>query len=81
MQDAYYPGGTAQYSNVGKVNIEFETKVYKDILAFGCCYIFRDPDIPSEIRNDYVFWIESIKSNKLIISDSDYLYWLSIFNQ
>jgi hypothetical protein len=82
MQDAYYPGGIAQYvSTTGKVQIEFEAKLYKDIdLEYGCCYIFQDPSIPYEIRNGYTMWVESIRDTRNISND-DYQNWLGYFNQ
>lgn len=81
-QDAFYPGGTAQYATIGKVNIEFEAKVFKDIMAFGCCYIFTNPDnIPSNIRSEYESWISKIKNNQFTITDSEYIFWLQMFNQ
>jgi hypothetical protein len=80
-QDAFYPGGTAQYTTTGKVNIEFEAKLYKDIeQGYGCCYIFQDPAIPYEIRNGYTMWVESVRDTRYI-SNSDYQKWTLYFNQ
>lgn len=89
-QDAYYPGGIAQYGKdaqgnklPGLVNIEFETKVFKDIarnLDYGCCYIFGDDNIPLEIQGDYFSWIDSIQKNVSLL-DVEYEKWLNLFNQ
>ena len=83
-QDAFYPGGISQYLNVGKVNIEFEAKLFKDIsrnLDYGCCYIFGEDNIPSKIKNDYYSWIESIQNNPALLLKEDYGKWLDLFNQ
>ena len=63
-QDAYYPGGTAQYGKdaygnklPGYVNIEFEAKVFKDtIMEFGSYSAFfrQETDEEQEIYKEYV---------------------------
>ncbi len=84
-QNAYYSGGIAQYLNVGKVNIEFEAKLYQDIIEGEdalCCLAFRGDHIPAEIKNSYYDWIESIRFKPdRSFSDSDYTKWLNLFNQ
>lgn len=84
-QNAYYSGGIAQYLNVGKVNIEFEAKLYQDIIEgedASCCLAFRGDHIPVEIRNNYFFWIESVRFKPdRSFSDSDYTKWLALFDQ
>jgi hypothetical protein len=79
-QDAFYPGGTAQYTSTGKVNIEFEAKLYKDIMAFPCCGALNIGTAPENIINSYNIWVYSIQDNPSNISDSDYQYWLNQFN-
>ncbi|MBF0575512.1 hypothetical protein [Dysgonomonas sp. GY617] len=40
FQQNFYPGGLAPYSNVGRINIEFEAKLMQDILCYinaGAC--------------------------------------------
>ena len=101
-QDAFYPGGTTQYGKdaqgnklSGYVNIEFEAKIYKDILDNkniynGCCYAFSEDILPIELFFEYNNWIydirDSIKdserdSEKIDFDDSVYEYWLLIFNE
>ena len=84
-QDAYYPGGIWQYRETGKVNVEFEAKLYQDIIEGEdalCCLAFRGYHIPIEIRNNYYDWIESIRFKPdRSFSDSDYTKWLNLFNQ
>lgn len=83
-QDAFYSGGIWQYRETGKVNIEFEAKVFKDIarnLDYGCCYIFGEDHIPRDINIEYNSWIESIQSNPGLLLNEDYRRWLDLFNQ
>lgn len=84
-QDAFYPGGISQYLNAGKVNIEFEAKLYQDIIEGEddlCRLAFRGNRIPMEIQNNYYDWIESIRFKPdRSFSDSDYAKWLNLFNQ
>ncbi len=67
------------------MNIEFEAKLYQDIIEGEdalCCMAFRGDHIPAEIRNSYYDWIESIRFKPdRSFSDSDYTYWLNLFNQ
>ena len=70
-QDAYYPGGTAQYGKdaqgnklPGYVNVEFETKVFKDlIMEMGSLSAFYKEDTPEEeaIVRAYGEWIYDVK--------------------
>jgi len=80
-QDANYAGGIAQYSVNGKANIEFEAKLFIDIINIYCCSNFSE-SAPIEIRNQYIDWVESIKVNgNITISSSDYLIWANRFSQ
>ena len=85
-QDAFYPGDISQYLSVGKVNIEFEAKVFSDLFGnpdAGCCYAFRPgvDNLPDNLYNDYTRWAYNIRENKITLQDSDYQKWLNLFNQ
>ncbi|MDD4591110.1 MAG: hypothetical protein PHG06_11890 [Parabacteroides sp.] len=91
-QDAYYPGGIAQYGKdaqgnklPGYVNVEFEAKVFKDlIMTFGGYSAFLKYDTPEEIEiyEEYRDWIESVKDDPSILqNESVYHYWLDLFNE
>lgn len=90
-QDADYLGGTAQYGKdsqgnklPGYVNIEFEAKVFKDlIMEMGVLSAFfkQETDEEQEIHREYVKWIESIKENTSILMDTQkYNKWVDLFN-
>jgi hypothetical protein len=80
MQDAYYSGGIAQYSSTGKVNIEFEAKLYKDIICDGCGYAFAG-GAPQDIIDSYFNWVIDLAGDPNNITLTDYQYWLGKFNQ
>ena len=92
-QDAYYPGGTAQYGKdaqgnklPGLVNIEFEAKVFSDIFNdsdSGCCYAFRlgIDNIPQDLYFKYIRWAYNIRENITTLQDTDYQNWLDLFYQ
>ncbi len=58
-QDIFYPNGLPISSNDGRVNIEFEAKLYADIECNlenrGCPYVLS--------TDDYFLWIDKITSN------------------
>jgi hypothetical protein len=80
FQDSYY-GGTSQYQTTGRVNIEFETKVFKDLMLIACCGAFNIGNAPEDVRQGYTDWILDCEANPSNISDTDYQYWLGLFNQ
>ena len=92
-QDAYYPGGIAQYGKdaqgnklPGLVNIEFEAKVFCDIFNdenAPCCYAFRpgSDTLPEYEYNRYTEWIYDIQDKVISIRGEDYQYWLKLFNE
>lgn len=80
FQDVFYSGGIAQYTSTGKVNIEFEAKLYKDIMAFPCCDALNIGTAPESLRNSYNIWVYSIQENSSNLSDSEYQFWLNQFN-
>ena len=83
MQDNYYSGGTAQYLEIGKVNIEFEAKVFKDIAMDPlsvCCYAFFSNNVPNQVKMDYMLWIYEIRENYSSLTDSQYQDFLCLFN-
>ena len=84
-QDAYYPGGISQYAETGRVNIEFEAKVFKDlIMQMGTYSAFfkTETDEEKRINSEYGNWIESVKEDISILQDrSVYNYWLDLFNE
>ena len=83
--DAFYPGGTSQYGTTGKVNIEFEAKLYKDVttvLDISCCSAFNDySNAPGNIKTQYRNWVEKIAENPNELTSQDYTSWLKLFNQ
>jgi hypothetical protein len=92
LQDVYYPGGIAQYGKdkqgnklPGFVNIEFEAKVFKDIIEspdVGCCWAFKDvDDFPKNLSDEYIRWIYGIREFTISLEDADYQKWLNFFNQ
>lgn len=82
MQDAYYPGGTGQYSSTGKVQIEFEAKIYKDITIPNCCYVFGETTAPDTIIQEYNEWmLYTVQNNPKNITNDRYQYFLGLFNQ
>jgi len=80
-QNFFYTGGTAQYVNNGKVNIEFEAWVYTDVWL----YIDSKPlnfgeNLPKSLQLDYDAWILEIASNGFSSAAlQEYEYWLGIF--
>ncbi|WAC12425.1 hypothetical protein [Dyadobacter pollutisoli] len=56
FQNAYYSGGTTQYTTNGHVNIEFEVALFQDIMA----YIHGWPDMPTIPTDEYSLWIDEI---------------------
>ena len=92
FQDAYYAGGIGQYGKdaqgnklPGYVNVEFEAKVFKDIIMeTGGSSAFFKYETPEEIAiyRDYSAWIESVKDDMSILQDqNEYSYWLDLFNE
>lgn len=84
-QNAYYSGGIAQYLDVGKVNIEFEAKVFKDIIespiATCCCAFIEAENFPEKLSTEYSLWIYGIRESIISLQDTDYQKWLNLFNQ
>jgi hypothetical protein len=81
FQDAFYPGGTSQYGTTGKVNIEFEAKLYRDITAANCCMAFYESSAPQAVLEQYTRWVQSLQVNPSSITSKDYQKWLKLFNQ
>ena len=84
FQDCYYSGGILQYGTTGKVNIEFEAKLFKDIAKSSldvCCYAFRLTGIiPSNVIDDYRDWVYSIRDNPKKLTDAMYQKFLKLYN-
>lgn len=80
-QDMFYQGGIAQYKTTGKVNIEFEAKLYADITNTKCCVAFHESTAPKSTKDAYEKWIRSIQEKKTPITTADYQKWLAIYNQ
>jgi len=79
-QDAYYPGGTNQYRNVGFSNIEFEAKLYRDIVNIGCCTMFPRLDTPTEIVNEYFLMADQFRTNGYTsFTPTTYNLWVDRF--
>jgi hypothetical protein len=80
MQDSYIPGGTTQYVSTGKVQIEFEAKLFTDVSQIYCCIAFNSTSAPDSIKEAYQNWIFGMQGNLSTISNSDYQLWYTRFN-
>lgn len=64
IQNNMYPGGTSQYVDKGKINLEFEAKIIQDIIcgttsphvSSGCQYLGGKGEFVSQ----YAMWIDGI---------------------
>lgn len=81
FQDAFYSGGISQYANTGKANVEFEAKLYQDIVKSNCCLAFDQSIVPYNLILNYMDWVNLIRSNPSNLSSKDYKYWVNLFNQ
>ncbi|MFW5983516.1 MAG: hypothetical protein ACOCQ4_03360, partial [bacterium] len=72
--------GTSQYGTTGKVNIEFEAKLYTDLSNVGCCIGFNMASCPQKIKDDYLDWIIQLRKNPAGLLNADYQQWLKLFN-
>ena len=70
-------------TNIGRSNIEFETKVFWDIVTQPgrCCSAFTNPDAPIE---DYLLWLDEISNGFTVIPswsdiEGEYYYWVDQF--
>jgi hypothetical protein len=86
-QDSYYDGGTSQYLNTGKSNIEFEAKLYKDLVTYAELKAGTLTGIPatSPLFLEYETWIKQRTSNLTKypsqIPLDKYFYFLEAFKQ
>ncbi len=84
-QDSYYSCGIWQYRETGKVNVEFEAKVFKDIIESPdatCCWAFGDVEnLPENLSTEYGLWIYGIRESSISLQDADYRKWLNLYNQ
>lgn len=81
-QDAFYPGGTSQYSNIGFSNVEFEAKLYRDIVNVNylCCTMFSDFTTPLEIKNEYMLMVDQFSKNGFTsFTPATYNLWVDRF--
>ncbi len=79
-QDAYYAGGTNQYRDIGFSNVEFEAKLYRDMVNLGCCTMFQNDIVPPEIKKDYFLMVDSFKSNGATsFTPETYKLWVDRF--
>lgn len=82
-QNSFYPGGISQYEKIGKVNIEFEACVFRDVWA----YLADEPRklaryLPYELISKYNNWIMQIAAYGFTPTNlADYSYWLGKFGQ
>ncbi len=82
-QDVYY-GGLSQYSNVGRSNIEFEAKLFHDLVygEFQCCMVFSNSDVFTE----YFIWLTEVTNDFSSLPNWDdisdnYFYYLDEFKK
>ncbi len=85
-QDAYYEGGIYQYRETGKVNIEFEAKVFKDlikdIVGSVSAFFATETDEMREDYFEYILWLEDVRKYPILLEDTNiYNYWLDLFNK
>ncbi len=86
-QDGFYLGGIAQYSNAGKSNIEFEAKLFKDLIGYVSGYPGQVFGVPygNPLHDEYVSWISTITNGftkfPSILPIDKYFYFLDAFKQ
>ncbi|MDQ6482519.1 hypothetical protein, partial [Dyadobacter sp. LHD-138] len=88
-QNTYYPGGTEQYlgkDTPGRVNIEFEAWIMKDIMgttgvnsSTGCCFASDDPAYAAWLRD--VVTDSGTKWPTWSTLQPQYYYWMDRFRQ
>lgn len=79
-QNYYYQGGTLQYASTGFSNIEFEAKLFKDIIEWGCCSMFLNAVVPDEINNDYLAMVLGFKQQGYTsFTPESYALWVERF--
>jgi hypothetical protein len=84
LQDAHYSGGISQYANVGYSNVEFEAKLYKDVVNIntGCCSMFPNDLVPANISDSYLSLVISIQNlGPTSFTSGSYNYWVNLFRQ
>ena len=67
-------------------NIEFEAKLYKDVITLGCCTMFPEIEggvsIPNNIKSEYYDLIDNItRHNNSTFTNESYLQWVNRFRQ
>lgn len=86
-QDAYYPGGTSQYINVGRSNIEFEAHLFKDIVsALETGGGVTGVPLGNPKHEEYTLWLRYELTNNYTsypkqINLDKYFYFLESFKQ
>jgi hypothetical protein len=86
-QDVYYSGGTSQYASIGKSNIEFEAKIFEDLvstLETGGGINGAPAGHPKS--TEYKLWIEQELANNYSsyptqINLDKYFYFLEAFKE
>jgi len=80
-QNVFYSGGTEQYLNEGKVNIEFEACLYRDLWAIVADEPLKlERMLPLNLRRSYKVWITEIQAFGFTEKSlEDYSYWLEKF--
>ena len=90
LQDYFYEGGIAQYGKDSKgkklpgyANIEFETKVFKDLAGVGgaiSAFFKYETAEEQNAYDKYDEWIKSVRLDPSILKDkAQYNYWLDLF--
>ncbi|GGH42591.1 hypothetical protein GCM10007423_39320 [Dyadobacter endophyticus] len=87
-QDKYYSGGTTQYLSTGSQNIEFESKLFRDIMGLiasgGGMSSFT---VGEQYNNQYMSWLLDITDGATKVPAtysvvaSQYFFWLDKFVQ
>ncbi len=87
-QNSFYSGGISQYSNQGRSNIEFESKLYKDLLNLvegNGGGAFTGIAANNFAYDSYVLWLRELTSNFIkypsVINMNKYDYFLEAFKQ
>ena len=68
-QHHFYPGGLEAFVDYGRSNIEFEAKLYRDMLL-NCCSLNNYPNIPVEILSDYEKWVNETSDYQARVPNS-----------
>lgn len=89
-QDLFYPGGTSNYVLSGRINIEFEAKLFHDIMYVNTPLRYNLPSCCGTVNNsqegNYLAWLQSITDqgtkypSRYNVMGGQYWYYMSQFD-